>query len=40
MNENEIRKAIAEVKDGTLSRRSFIRTLAAVGSRRPLQTRS
>ena len=30
MNENEIRKAVAEVKQGTLSRRSFIRTMAAV----------
>ena len=36
MNENEIRKAIAEVKDGTLSRRSFIRTLAAVGIAAPV----
>jgi peptide/nickel transport system substrate-binding protein len=31
MNENDIRKAIAEVKQGTLSRRSFIQTMAAVG---------
>jgi len=36
MNENEIRKAIAEVKQGTLSRRSFIRTMAAVGIAAPV----
>ena len=36
MNENEIREAIAEVKDGTLSRRSFIRTMAAVGIAAPV----
>ncbi|UVO38413.1 peptide ABC transporter substrate-binding protein [Bradyrhizobium arachidis] len=36
MNENEIRKAVAEVKQGTLSRRSFIRTMAAVGITAPI----
>ncbi|MBR0792134.1 peptide ABC transporter substrate-binding protein [Bradyrhizobium manausense] len=36
MNENEIRNAIAEVKQGTLSRRSFIRTMAAVGITAPV----
>lgn len=36
MNENEIRKAIAEVKQGTLSRRSFIQTMAAVGIAAPV----
>ncbi|KJC36900.1 peptide ABC transporter substrate-binding protein [Bradyrhizobium sp. LTSP857] len=36
MNENDIRKAIAEVKQGTLSRRSFIQTLAAVGIAAPV----
>ncbi|MCP3371953.1 peptide ABC transporter substrate-binding protein [Bradyrhizobium cajani] len=35
MNEDEIRKAIAEVKQGTLSRRSFIRTMAAIGIAAP-----
>lgn len=36
MNENKIRKAIAEVKQGTLSRRSFIQTMAAVGIAAPV----
>jgi peptide/nickel transport system substrate-binding protein len=36
MNENDIRKAIAEVKQGTLSRRSFIHTMAAVGIAAPV----
>ncbi|TPQ34093.1 peptide ABC transporter substrate-binding protein [Bradyrhizobium guangdongense] len=36
MNENEIRKAIAGVKQGTLSRRSFIRAMAAVGITAPV----
>ena len=36
MNENEIRKAIAEVKQGRLSRRAFIRSLAAVGIAAPI----
>ncbi|KJC38441.1 peptide ABC transporter substrate-binding protein [Bradyrhizobium sp. LTSP849] len=36
MNENDIRNAIAEVKQGTLSRRSFIQTLAAVGIAAPV----
>lgn len=36
MNENEIRGMIAEVKTGALSRRSFIRKLAAVGIVAPL----
>ncbi len=36
MNENEIRKAIAEVKQGTLSRRSFIRKVAAIGVAAPV----
>ena len=36
MNENDIRKAIAEVKQGTLSRRAFIRTMAAVGIAAPV----
>ncbi|MCK1383621.1 peptide ABC transporter substrate-binding protein [Bradyrhizobium sp. 21] len=36
MNENEIRQSIAEVKQGTLSRRSFIRTMAAAGIAAPV----
>ncbi|UPK37297.1 peptide ABC transporter substrate-binding protein [Bradyrhizobium sp. 186] len=36
MNENEIRKFIAEVKQGTLSRRSFIQTMAAIGIAAPV----
>jgi len=36
MNENEIRRAIAAVKQGALSRRSFIRKLAAVGIAAPV----
>lgn len=36
MNENEIRERIAEVKQGTLSRRSFIRTMAAAGIAAPI----
>jgi len=36
MNENDIRKAIAEVKQGTLSRRAFIQTMAAVGIAAPV----
>ncbi|MGX1320122.1 peptide/nickel transport system substrate-binding protein [Bradyrhizobium sp. USDA 377] len=36
MNENDIRGLIAEVKQGTLSRRSFIRTMAAVGIAAPV----
>src|SRR3954447_16927578 len=36
MNEDEIRKAIAEVKQGTLSRRSFIRKVAAIGVAAPV----
>ena len=36
MNENEIRNLVAEVKQGTLSRRSFIGTLAAVGIAAPI----
>ncbi len=36
MNENEIRGLIAEVKAGTLSRRSFIQKVAAVGIAAPL----
>jgi peptide/nickel transport system substrate-binding protein len=36
MDENEIRKAIAEVKHGTLSRRSFIQAMAAVGIAAPV----
>jgi len=36
MNEDEIRKSIAEVKQGTLSRRSFIRTMAAAGIAAPV----
>ncbi len=35
MNEDEIRGFIAEVKQGTLSRRSFIQTMAAVGIAAP-----
>ncbi|MBR0829936.1 peptide ABC transporter substrate-binding protein [Bradyrhizobium manausense] len=36
MNEHEIRKSIAQVKQGTLSRRSFIQKLAAVGIAAPV----
>ncbi|MYV82095.1 peptide ABC transporter substrate-binding protein [Bradyrhizobium japonicum] len=36
MNADEIRKSIAEVKQGTLSRRSFIRTMAAAGIAAPV----
>ncbi|MET4151690.1 peptide ABC transporter substrate-binding protein [Bradyrhizobium sp. RT7b] len=36
MNEDEIRKSIAEVKQGTLSRRSFIRTMAGAGIAAPV----
>ncbi|MBR0823456.1 peptide ABC transporter substrate-binding protein [Bradyrhizobium liaoningense] len=36
MNEDEIRKSIAEVKQGTLTRRSFIRTMAAAGIAAPV----
>ena len=36
MNENEIRKSIAEVKQGTLSRRSFMQTMAAIGIAAPV----
>ncbi|MET4486129.1 peptide ABC transporter substrate-binding protein [Bradyrhizobium sp. LA7.1] len=36
MNEDEIRKSTAEVKQGTLSRRSFIRTMAAAGIAAPV----
>ncbi|WBL77242.1 peptide ABC transporter substrate-binding protein [Bradyrhizobium xenonodulans] len=36
MNENEIRERIAEVKQGTLTRRSFIRTMAAAGIAAPI----
>ncbi|MHC2625524.1 peptide/nickel transport system substrate-binding protein [Bradyrhizobium huanghuaihaiense] len=36
MNENDIRGLIAEVKQGTLSRRSFIRSMAAVGIAAPV----
>ncbi len=36
MNENDIRKSIAQVKQGTLSRRSFIQKLAAVGITAPI----
>jgi peptide/nickel transport system substrate-binding protein len=36
MNENEIRDLVAEVKQGTLSRRSFIHALAAVGIAAPI----
>lgn len=36
MNENEIRERIAEVKQGTLSRRSFIRAMAAMGIAAPI----
>ena len=36
MNEHEIRRAIAAVKQGTLSRRAFIRTMAAVGIAAPV----
>ncbi|MGY4415369.1 ABC-type transport system substrate-binding protein [Bradyrhizobium sp. LB7.1] len=36
MNENEIRKSIAEVKQGTLSRRSFMKTMAAIGIAAPV----
>lgn len=36
MNENEIRNLVAEVKQGTLSRRSFIRTMATVGIAAPI----
>src|SRR3982751_6077057 len=36
MNENEIRKSIAEVKQGKLSRRSFMQTMAAIGIAAPV----
>lgn len=36
MNENEIRKSIAKVKQGTLSRRSFMKTMAAIGIAAPV----
>ncbi|MET4799808.1 peptide ABC transporter substrate-binding protein [Bradyrhizobium sp. LB11.1] len=36
MNENDIYKAIVDVKQGTLSRRSFVRTMAAVGITAPV----
>ncbi|MGY8634267.1 peptide ABC transporter substrate-binding protein [Bradyrhizobium sp. 14AA] len=36
MNEHDIRKAIADVKQGTLSRRSFMQTMAAVGVAAPV----
>jgi peptide/nickel transport system substrate-binding protein len=36
MNENEVRKSIAEVKQGTLSRRSFMQTMAAIGIAAPV----
>ncbi|MFK4501856.1 peptide/nickel transport system substrate-binding protein [Bradyrhizobium japonicum] len=36
MNEDEIRKSIAEVKQGKVSRRSFIRTMAAAGIAAPV----
>ncbi|MDA9467098.1 peptide ABC transporter substrate-binding protein [Bradyrhizobium sp. CCBAU 53415] len=36
MDENEIRDLVAEVKQGTLSRRSFIRTMAAAGIAAPI----
>ncbi|TWA98842.1 peptide ABC transporter substrate-binding protein [Bradyrhizobium stylosanthis] len=36
MNEHDIRNLVAEVKDGTLSRRAFIRTMAAVGIAGPV----
>jgi peptide/nickel transport system substrate-binding protein len=36
MNETEIRKSIAEVKQGTLSRRSFMTTMAAIGIAAPV----
>ncbi|CUT13690.1 Oligopeptide ABC transporter periplasmic oligopeptidebinding protein OppA TC 3A151 [Bradyrhizobium sp.] len=36
MNENEIRKSIAQVKQGTLSRRSFMQTMAAIGIAAPV----
>ncbi|WP_407187785.1 peptide ABC transporter substrate-binding protein [Bradyrhizobium centrosematis] len=36
MNENEIRERIAEVKQGKLSRRSFIRAMAAMGIAAPI----
>jgi peptide/nickel transport system substrate-binding protein len=36
MNENDIRKAIAEVKQGTLSRRAFLLKMAAVGITAPI----
>lgn len=36
MNEHDIRNLVAEVKDGTLSRRAFIRTMAAVGIAAPV----
>ena len=36
MNEQEIRGLVADVKEGTLSRRSFIKRMAAVGIAAPL----
>ncbi|MFB6419241.1 MULTISPECIES: peptide ABC transporter substrate-binding protein [Bradyrhizobium] len=36
MNENDIRNLVAEVKQGTLSRRSFIQKVAAVGIAAPI----
>jgi peptide/nickel transport system substrate-binding protein len=36
MNEHDLRRLIADVKDGALSRRSFIRKMAAVGLAAPI----
>jgi peptide/nickel transport system substrate-binding protein len=36
MNEHDMRGLVADVKEGTLSRRSFIRKMAAVGIAAPL----
>ncbi len=36
MNEQQIRGLVADVKDGTLSRRSFIQRMAAVGIAAPI----
>jgi peptide/nickel transport system substrate-binding protein len=38
MNEHELRRLIAEVKAGKLSRRQFIQTVAAVGLTAPMAT--
>jgi peptide/nickel transport system substrate-binding protein len=38
MNEQELRRLIAEVKAGKLSRRQFIQTVAAVGLTAPMAT--